>query len=113
MFSGADLEALDDDAIGDDSVTDEAQYEEAFAKMKKASGVSDIDEVVRRFETQEETSGHLQELQVLTDTLFSPTDFAYGGIDLLRMQIFAVKIIYKLFQKLIVVKKQMKGKFRN
>ena len=64
LFSGADLEALDDDAIGDDSVTDEAQYEEAFAKMKKASGVSDIDEVVRRFETQEETSGHLQELQV-------------------------------------------------
>ena len=62
FFSGADLEALDDDAIGDDNVTDEAQYEEAFAKMKKSSGVSDIDEVVRRFETQEETSGHLQEI---------------------------------------------------
>ena len=57
---------MDDDAIGDEDVTDEAQYEEAFAKMKKASGVSDIDEVVRRFETQEETSGHLQELQVWT-----------------------------------------------
>ena len=32
--------------------------------MKKAAGVSDIEEVVRRFETQEETAKHLQELQV-------------------------------------------------
>ena len=32
--------------------------------MKKAAGVSDIGEVVRRFETQEETAKHLQELQV-------------------------------------------------
>ena len=40
-------------------------YEEAFARMKKAAGVSDIDEVVRRFETQEETTNHLLELQVL------------------------------------------------
>ncbi len=32
--------------------------------MKKAAGVSDVDEVVRRFETQEETARHLQELQV-------------------------------------------------
>ena len=39
-------------------------YEEAFARMKKAAGVSDIDEVVRRFETQEETTNHLLELQV-------------------------------------------------
>ena len=40
-------------------------YEEAFARMKKAAGVSDIDEVVRRFETQEETTNHLLELQVI------------------------------------------------
>ena len=40
-------------------------YEEAFARMKKAAGVSDIDEVVRRFETQEETTKHLLELQVM------------------------------------------------
>ena len=33
-------------------------------RMKKAAGVSDIEEVVRRFETQEETAKHLQELQV-------------------------------------------------
>ena len=39
-------------------------YEEAFARMKKAAGVSDVDEVVRRFETQEETTNHLLELQV-------------------------------------------------
>ena len=32
--------------------------------MKKAAGVSDVDEVVRRFETQEETTKHLSELQV-------------------------------------------------
>ena len=31
--------------------------------MKKAAGVSDVEEVVRRFETQEETTRHLQELQ--------------------------------------------------
>jgi hypothetical protein len=31
--------------------------------MKKAAGVSDVDEVVRRFETQEETANHLHELQ--------------------------------------------------
>ena len=39
-------------------------YEEAFSRMKKAAGVSDVDEVVRRFETQEETTNHLLELQV-------------------------------------------------
>jgi hypothetical protein len=37
--------------------------------MKKAAGVSDIDEVVRRFETQEETAKHLQELQVVAKTM--------------------------------------------
>ena len=36
--------------------------------MKKAAGVSDIEEVVRRFETQEETAKHLQELQVMIAT---------------------------------------------
>lgn len=41
----------------------EDHYEEAFARMKKAAGVSDVDEVVRRFETQGETAKHLQELQ--------------------------------------------------
>ena len=60
-------------------------YEEAFARMKKAAGVSDIDEVVRRFETQEETTNHLLELQVIfliyeihTETktsIFSPKNF--------------------------------------
>jgi hypothetical protein len=37
--------------------------------MKKAAGVSDIDEVVRRFETQEETAKHLQELQVVAKSM--------------------------------------------
>ena len=45
-----------------DNIKDDA-YEEAFGRMKKAAGVSDVDEVVRRFETQEETANHLQELQ--------------------------------------------------
>ena len=39
-------------------------YEEAFSKMKKAAGVSDVSDVVTRFMTQEETTKHLQELQV-------------------------------------------------
>ena len=47
-------------------VTDDAQYEEAFTKMKKAAGVSDIDEVVKRFETQEETASHLQGTCIIT-----------------------------------------------
>ena len=46
---------------------EESQYEEAFGRMKKAAGVSDVDEVVRRFETQDETTKHLSELQVMTD----------------------------------------------
>ena len=52
--------------IGDDGEGDmrEDLYEEAFSRMKKAAGVSDVDEVVRRFETQEETTNHLLELQV-------------------------------------------------
>ncbi|CAB4070009.1 unnamed protein product [Lepeophtheirus salmonis] len=41
----------------------DAHFEESFNRMKKAAGVSDIDEVVHRFETQEETANHLQELQ--------------------------------------------------
>merc|ERR1711884_691101 len=55
-----------DSQIGDgdgDGEMREDLYEEAFSRMKKAAGVSDIDEVVRRFETQEETTNHLLELQ--------------------------------------------------
>ena len=32
-----------------------AEFEEAFARMKKAAGVSDVDEVVTRFSTQGKT----------------------------------------------------------
>ena len=32
------------------------EFEEAFARMKKAAGVSEIDEVVKRFSTQGKTS---------------------------------------------------------
>ena len=55
-----------EDGHGSASETDnikDDQYEDAFGRMKKAAGVSDVDEVVRRFETQEETASHLQELQ--------------------------------------------------
>merc|ERR1719510_1452054 len=50
----------EEDAEDDDK---ENMYEEAFAKMKRAAGVSEIEEVVHRFETQEDTGKHLQELQ--------------------------------------------------
>jgi hypothetical protein len=36
-----------------------------MTSTRKAAGVSDIAEVVRRFETQEETANHLTELQVI------------------------------------------------
>jgi hypothetical protein len=45
----------------------EEKYEDAFSRMKKAAGVSDIDEVVRRFQTQEETAKHLHELQARSE----------------------------------------------
>ena len=32
------------------------EFEEAFSRMKKAAGVSDVDEVVTRFSTQGKTS---------------------------------------------------------
>lgn len=54
----------DGDGSSGSSADEHAMYEEAFAKMKKAAGVSDVYEVVKRFETQEETTKHLQELQV-------------------------------------------------
>ncbi|XP_067940120.1 outer dynein arm-docking complex subunit 3-like [Watersipora subatra] len=38
-------------------------YEEAFQQIKEATGVSDITEVVERFEHQGETTSHLEDLQ--------------------------------------------------
>ena len=38
-------------------------YEEAFRKIKEATGVSDTKEVVHRFENQGETQRHLEELK--------------------------------------------------
>lgn len=38
-------------------------YEEAFKRIKEATGVSDTMEVVRRFEGQDETTKHLEALQ--------------------------------------------------
>ena len=38
-------------------------YEEAFKKIKEATGVSDLKEVVERFETQGETRKNLEELK--------------------------------------------------
>ena len=35
------------------------EFEEAFSKMKKAAGVSDVEEVVTRFSTQGKTSNIL------------------------------------------------------
>ena len=67
-----------DSQAGDDGDMEirEDLYEEAFSRMKKAAGVSDVDEVVRRFETQEETTNHLLELQVTIFLVFvMPPDF--------------------------------------
>merc|ERR1711936_564295 len=50
----------EEDAEDDDK---ENMYEEAFSKMKRAAGVSEIEVVVHRFETQEDTGKHLRELQ--------------------------------------------------
>ena len=38
-------------------------YQEAMAKIKEATGVSDIQEVVRRFMSQGETRKHLDQLK--------------------------------------------------
>lgn len=41
-----------------------SSYEEALAKIKEATGVSDILEVVARFLNQGDTRTHLEQLQV-------------------------------------------------
>jgi pyoverdine/dityrosine biosynthesis protein Dit1 len=38
-------------------------YKEAMAKIKEATGVSDIQEVVRRFHSQGDTKEHLEKLK--------------------------------------------------
>ncbi|XP_061164227.1 outer dynein arm-docking complex subunit 3-like isoform X1 [Saccostrea echinata] len=46
-------------------------YEEAFRRIKEATGVSDTMEVVRRFEGQDETTKHLEALQKDNDKLIT------------------------------------------
>ncbi|XP_023346861.1 uncharacterized protein LOC111715727 [Eurytemora carolleeae] len=62
--SSIDGRGEDDDEEEDEKVDEMAVlYEEAFTKMKRAAGVSSTQEVVKRFETQEGTGNHLQDLQ--------------------------------------------------
>ncbi|XP_003387037.3 PREDICTED: coiled-coil domain-containing protein 151-like [Amphimedon queenslandica] len=60
--SAAQLSEGDDQSIQEqeEKIT---SYEEAFAKIKDATGVSDIQEVVDRFLNQQETRTHLNELK--------------------------------------------------
>lgn len=51
------------DAIQEDQEAKIASYEEALAKIKDATGVSDIQEVVDRFLTQGDTKRHLEQLR--------------------------------------------------
>ena len=49
---------------GDDVERDKTtSYDEAFQKIKEATGVADIKEVVQRFQSQGETRQHLEELK--------------------------------------------------
>lgn len=49
--------------MGEDEQQKICSYEEAFRRIKEATGVSDTQEVVMRFENQEETQRHLEELK--------------------------------------------------
>eukprot|EP01059_Diplonema_ambulator_P012201 TRINITY_DN22429_c0_g1_i1.p1 TRINITY_DN22429_c0_g1~~TRINITY_DN22429_c0_g1_i1.p1 ORF type:complete len:524 (+),score=281.85 TRINITY_DN22429_c0_g1_i1:60-1631(+) len=42
------------------------QYEEAFAKIKEATGVADVQEVIQKFVTQEDTHRNLVEMKEIT-----------------------------------------------
>ena len=44
------------------------EFEDAFARMKKAAGVSEIDEVIRRFSTQNKTASILEGQMRLAET---------------------------------------------
>ena len=44
-------------------------YEEAMAKIKDATGVSDIQEVVQRFLSQGDTQKHLEQLKINNDKM--------------------------------------------
>eukprot|EP01060_Flectonema_neradi_P040884 TRINITY_DN9480_c0_g1_i1.p1 TRINITY_DN9480_c0_g1~~TRINITY_DN9480_c0_g1_i1.p1 ORF type:complete len:525 (+),score=142.56 TRINITY_DN9480_c0_g1_i1:93-1667(+) len=44
------------------------QYEEAFAKIKEATGVADVQEVIQKFITQEDTHRNLLEMKETTQT---------------------------------------------
>lgn len=54
---------LSADTIQEDHEVKITSYEEALAKIKDATGVSDILEVVARFLNQGETRKHLEELR--------------------------------------------------
>ena len=44
------------------------EFEDAFARMKKAAGVSEIDEVINRFSTQNKTASILEGQMRLAET---------------------------------------------
>ena len=44
------------------------EFEDAFARMKKAAGVSEIDEVIHRFSTQNKTASILEGQMRLAET---------------------------------------------
>lgn len=49
--------------LGEDEAQQIAEYEEAFKRIKEATGVSDTQEVVHRFENQGDTGDHLEDLK--------------------------------------------------
>ena len=65
---GAVMDQAQNDVLPQNNLEEEiAKYEDIYRAIKEATGVSSIDEAVSRFESQGETSKHLQNLKV---TLF-------------------------------------------
>ena len=73
-----------------------AEFEEAFSRMKKAAGVSDVEEVVTRFSTQGKTSDILgDQMKKAENDVVQPLKFRANEIHsrlvfLRRCQYFAV-----------------------
>ena len=54
-----------------------AMYEDIYRAIKEATGVSSIDEAVSRFESQGETSKHLQNLKVSSENIICDLNFIF------------------------------------
>merc|ERR1712139_309672 len=62
MSSNVDMSASMTDSFAEEQKSKVADYEEAFHRIKEATGVADVNEVIQKFLTQEDTHKNLTSL---------------------------------------------------